>query len=193
MSTVKTFPLTRLTSGTLAQVGVDMVIAAAGVDLPGDGHSSYSVALHDDGSHCSTECGCVGVDDRTRVWEDCSVEHGEWTWRGTRYFLIGLRRSGPTETEAQLRERAEVLAENLEAEKGNHQVTDADLRHCIRNLETLQGQLEDSKQSLRLAKAAHLRAEDDLAAARKRIRALTAGAAVLALALVVAVVWAVIA
>lgn len=152
MSVINTFPITRLTSGAIAQVGVDLVIAAAGVDLPGDGHSSYEVALHKDGSHCSTECGCISAENRTTVWEDCSIEVGEWTWQGTRYFLIGWRRSGPTEAETE-------LAENLESERANHQVTNADLITNIRRLERLQaetdathGRLEGVRSSLRTAR-----------------------------------------
>lgn len=65
----------------------------------------------------------------------------------------------PTEAETELREHAEALAEDLEAERANHRTTSADLIAGIRRLEKLQaeadathGRLEGVRSSLRTAR-----------------------------------------
>lgn len=87
---------------------------------------------------------------------------------------------------AEIALRADHAEAALAAERRSHQTTRVDLE---RNIHAGRVARDESARVLRLAKAAHLRAEDDLSAAKRHVRILAAAALVLALALV----WAVIA
>lgn len=194
MSPIATHPLSRLTTGTISPDGVDLVIYSAGVDLPETGHCSYDVALHQDGAPCSPECGCVDAENRTTIWEGTTITRGEWTWHADRYVLVGLRSTGPSRPELRARvdeldERIQSLLDDLEAERGNHQVTRLDLAHNIRSVRRLDADLGESTALL-----VQLReGRDAIAADRDRGRQWILGLLVVNVVLAVALVWAVIA
>ena len=194
MSPIATHPLSRLTTGTISPDGVDLVIYSAGVDLPETGHCSYDVALHQDGAPCSPECGCVDAENRTTIWEGATITRGEWTWHADRYVLVGLRSTGPSRPELRARvdeldERIQSLLDDLEAERGNHQVTRLDLAHNIRSVRRLDADLGESTALL-----VQLReGRDAIAADRDRGRQWILGLLVVNVVLAVALVWAVIA
>lgn len=194
MSPIATHPLSRLTTGTISPDGVDLVIYSAGVDLPETGHCSYDVALHQDGAPCSPECGCVDAENRTTIWEGTTITRGEWTWHADRYVLVGLRSTGPSRPELRARvdeldERIQSLLDDLEAERGNHQVTRLDLAHNIRSVRRLDADLGESTALL-----VQLReGRDAVAADRDRGRQWILGLLVVNVVLAVALVWAVIA
>lgn len=194
MSPIATHPLSRLTTGTISPDGVDLVIYSAGVDLPETGHCSYDVALHQDGAPCSPECGCVDAENRTTIWEGTTITRGEWTWHADRYVLVGLRSTGPSRPELRARvdeldERIQSLLDDLEAERGNHQVTRLDLAHNIRSVRRLDADLGESTALL-----VQLReGRDAIAAERDRGRQWILGLLVVNVVLAAALVWAVIA
>ena len=184
------------TAVLLGSAGVEIRVwrlpeAAAGQDV------CFTLELHDDGSHCAGTCDCGREGDRARtvLWVGETITVGAWSWRGGLGELVGWRRIGPSEAETELRERAEVLAEDLEVERGNHRTTNADLVACIRRLEKLQASLDATSESLEGVRASLRLAREVLARTeRQRRRAAWAAlagwtvAAVLALAL-----WAVVA
>ena len=194
MSPIATHPLSRLTTGTISPDGVDLVIYSAGVDLPETGHCSYDVALHQDGAPCSPECGCVDAENRTTLWEGTTITRGEWTWHADRYVLVGLRSTGPSRPELRARvdeldECIQSLLDDLEAERGNHQVTRLDLAHNIRSVRRLDADLGESTALL-----VQLReGRDAVAADRDRGRQWILGLLVVNVVLAAALVWAVIA
>jgi hypothetical protein len=85
--------------------------------------------------------------------------------------------------------RAAELADDLAHERGNHQMTETSLRNLIGRMERLQSDHEETQRALRLAKAAHVRAEDDLDDSERHVRVLVGSA----LVLIVLLAWAVIA
>lgn len=194
-TTTETIPLSRHIFTGIETEGIEFGIVLPERDFTArPGRFSYAIRLHKDGSVCDIACGC-GLTESTVVDGGATVTVDEWTWCGGRLALAGWRRIGPSEAETELRERAEVLAEALDAERGNHKTTNADLVACIRRLEQLQatldaksGRLEAVRASVRNARADRVRADE--AARRSAVAALVGwtAAVVLAVAFVLAVI-----
>lgn len=187
MTPIATHPLSRRTTGTINPDGVDLVIFSAGVDLPETGHSSYEVALHEDGAPCSPECGCVAVEDRTTIWEGTAITRGEWTWHADRYVLIGVRSTGPTKPE--LRGRVEYLEDALADERLTHTTTSSSLASASRRINELVDEVAE------YAAGAEYGAQvrDRIAAERDRAERGALVLLVLAVILAAALAWVVIA
>lgn len=165
-TTTETIPLSRHIFTGIETEGIEFGIVLPDRDFTmRPDRFKYSIRLHKNGSVCDVACDC-GLTEPIDIDGDATVTVGEWTWYGGHLVLAGWRRIGPSEAEAELRERAEVLAEDLEAERGNHRTTNADLIACIRRLEKLQaaldathGRLEGVRASLRLAREVGTRTE----------------------------------
>lgn len=171
---------------SLPAIGAELVVLPAEREVPEYWDDvRFLQAIHTNGTVCTVKCGCIARDDRTEIRRGQTLTIGEWTWYGgDASWLVAWRRTGPSTTEQALIERADVLKEDVEHEKGLHHVTKLDLARNIRNVEAL--------------RAARLRLIKETAAARyDRMRlkayfnlAFRAGVAGWALALVLAVVLA---
>jgi hypothetical protein len=124
---------------SIPAIGTELVVLPAEREVPADWDDvRFLQAIHTNGSICTSECGCIARDDRTEIRRGQTLAIGEWTWYGgNASWLVAWRRTGPSTTEQALIERANVLEEDVEHEKGLHHVTKLDLARNIRNVEAL--------------------------------------------------------
>lgn len=199
MITTDAIPISYFVASQSTAIGAEVVVLPAEREAPGYWGSSYvSLPLHTDGSAClnSSSCAC-GVEDRTVISEGETLAVGDWIWQAGRSWVVGWHRTGPSAAEQALAERAEVLAEDLDAERGNHRVTAADLNHNIQQVKRLAAELEAARADAALLQrnVDTVCGERDAAqrALRRTANRWAWGSGAVVLALVLALVWAVIA
>ena len=192
-------PVPYIVRATSTDHGVDVIVLPGAQQAPEYWTCNrFTLALHQDGSHCDNYCGCMAAadEDMTTLTSGETLVIGEWTWQGARSWAVGWRRNGPTAAETTLLKRVDELKghiqsllDDLEAERGNHQVTRLDLAHNIRSVRRLDADLGESTALL-----VQLReGRDAIAADRDRGRQWILGLLVVNVVLAVALVWAVIA
>jgi hypothetical protein len=106
----------------LPPVGAELVILPAEREVPDDWDDvAFLQALHYDGSVCTSKCGCVDIDDRTKIHRGEELQVGKWTWYGgDASWLVGWRRICPSTEEQRLNKRIKLLEEDLDHEAGLH-------------------------------------------------------------------------
>lgn len=92
-------------------------------------HVQYRIPLHPNGEACPH--GTCDTATLTTVRRDEEGHVGDWAWFGGHHCLVGWRRTGPSNAEKALEERAEILQEDVHHEAALHEITKADLNHNI--------------------------------------------------------------
>jgi hypothetical protein len=173
-------------------VGAEVAIFAGERAIPdhlGDEDGYFSLNRHQDGSHCPDECGC-GKAEPVQVGIDQTVVIGEWTVHTSRTHIVSWRRTGPSDAETALEVRAATAEKALHDEEVVHRSTLGDLRRTREALACVISAHDETKRELRLADAAKLRAEEDVATWMRRA---VGGVAAVGLVLVLLLVWVAIA
>lgn len=178
------------TAVLLGSAGVEIRVwrlpeASAGQDV------CYTLDLHDDGSHCAGTCDCGREGDRARtvLWVGETITVGIWSWRAGLGELVGWRRTGPSEAEADLADRVAVLTDALSDERLTHATTRTTLTRVSRRVDDLTAEIAE------YAAGAERGAQgrDRLAAERDRAERAAVALIVLSVVLAAALTWAVIA
>lgn len=196
-------PVPYIVRATSKDHGVDVIVLPGAQQAPEYWDSNrFNLALHQDGSHCDTYCGCMAdtAEDQTMLANGETLVIGEWTWQGARSWAVGWRRRGPNTAETQLLKRVaelegrvEYLEECWADEREGHHLAKVQMNDDSRLIDRLRGELGESAEALEVLRAAREKA----AAARDRAEAwvlrLALGGGAAAVVLAVALVWAVIA
>jgi hypothetical protein len=162
MTTTETIRIPYVVTTTVPEAGVEIVLQPAEREVPEYWDNvRIVVALHEDGSHCLSTCGCVAPEDRTTIRRGETVTIGEWTWFGGQHsWLAGYRRTGPSSAEMLLEARVDELEEDLANERILHDLTREDVAAGEADIEALKARRIKIRESLRCARKAAAAAED---------------------------------
>jgi len=161
MTITETIRIPYVVTTTVPEAGVEIVLQPAEREVPEYWDNVRIVAaLHEDGSHCLSTCGCVAPEDRTTIRRGEIVTIGEWTWFGGQHsWLAGYRRTGPSNAELRLEARVDELEEDLAQEQILHDLTREDVAAGEADIEALKARRTTIRESLRSSRKATADAE----------------------------------
>ncbi|ONK09229.1 hypothetical protein [Streptomyces sp. MP131-18] len=199
-------PVPYIVRATSRDHGVDVIVLPGAQQAPEYWNcNQFTLALHQDGSHCDNDCGCMAAADAdmTTLTNGETLVIGEWTWQGARSWAVGWRRNGPNAAEtkllkrvAELEERVEFGEEALADERELHRDAKQHMNDDARLIEGLRGELGEAEVERRALEASVRQLNGQLYPLVRELPWLRWGAAIgwgLALVLAAALVWAVIA
>lgn len=161
MTATETIPISYHLTAANPAAGVEVVVLHGDQEVPvhwKDGQSFFTLRLHEDGSRCTSTCGCV-TETNHWLYDDQSRTVGEWTWNGACSYAIGWHRTGPNAAELLLEARVDELEEDLAQERILHDLTREDVAACEADIEALKTRRIKIRESLRRARKATAAAE----------------------------------
>lgn len=123
----------RHVTASIPAAGLEVVTVLPDEPIPDYLHNvRYRAPIHEDGSLCALDCGCITPESLTTLPMEEAVTIGDWGWYAGPEALSGVRRTGPSDAEQVLEARVDQLAEDLAGEKILHDLTRDDMAALAR-------------------------------------------------------------